>query len=204
MTAQMIGIVILSYLLGAIPVGVFAARLVGGTDPRWAGSRNIGFTNVLRVAGKTAGALTLLGDMGKGALAVICARLVLDSGATDWGVLAAAAAAILGHVFSIFLHFHGGKGVATALGAWLAIDPIIGGVLILVWLTSLALWRTSSLAAIMAFGSLPVLVWIRHPRPAMLLFAVGVSAVILYRHAENIRRLRAGTEPKLGVGQKTG
>ena len=107
---------------------------------------------------------------------------------------------ILGHVFSVFLRFHGGKGVATALGAWLAIDPIVGAILICIWLTSLALWRRSSLAAIMAFGSLPVLVWIRHPKPVMLLFAIGVSAVIMYRHAENIRRLRAGTEPKLGRG----
>jgi acyl phosphate:glycerol-3-phosphate acyltransferase len=200
MTAQIIGIVILSYLLGAIPIGVFAARLVGGNDPRRTGSRNIGFTNVLRVAGKTAGALTLLGDMGKGALAVSGARLVLGENAHEW-VLAAAAAAILGHVFSVFLRFHGGKGVATALGAWLAIDPIVGAILICIWLTSLALWRRSSLAAIMAFGSLPVLVWLRHPEPVMLLFAIGVSAVIMYRHVDNIRRLRAGTEPKLRVGQ---
>jgi glycerol-3-phosphate acyltransferase PlsY len=202
MTAQIISIVILSYFLGAIPVGVFAARLVGGNDPRRSGSRNIGFTNVLRVAGKTAGALTLLGDMGKGALAVIGARLALDSGTSEW-ILAAAAAVILGHIFSVFLRFHGGKGVATAIGAWLAIDPIVGVILICIWLTSLALWRRSSVAAIMAFGSLPVLAWIRHPQPVMLLFAVGVTAVVMYRHAENIRRLRAGTEPKLGVGQKT-
>jgi acyl phosphate:glycerol-3-phosphate acyltransferase len=202
MTARIIGVIILGYVLGAIPIGIFAARLVGGPDPRRAGSRNIGFTNVLRVAGKAAGALTLLGDMGKGALAVIIARLVLESAAQDW-VLAAAAAAVLGHVFSVFLRFHGGKGVATALGAWLAIDPIIGAILIGIWLMSLAFWRRSSLAAIMAFGSLPVLVWIRHPRPVMVLFALGVTAVIVYRHAENIRRLRAGTEPKLGVRQNT-
>jgi glycerol-3-phosphate acyltransferase PlsY len=199
MTARIVGVIILGYVLGAIPIGIFATRLVGGCDPRRAGSGNIGFTNVLRVAGKTAGVLTLLGDIGKGALAVMVARLILESGAQDW-VLAAAAAAILGHVFSVFLRFHGGKGVATALGAWLAIDPIIGVILICIWLTSLALWRRSSLAAIMAFGSLPVLVWVRHPRPVMVLFALGVTAVIVYRHMENIRRLRGGTEPKLGVG----
>ena len=203
MTAQLIGLVILSYFLGSIPVGVFAARLVGGTDPRWAGSRNIGFTNVLRVAGKTAGALTLLGDIGKGALAVIIARLMVGSGGSEW-ILVAAGAVILGHVFSVFLGFHGGKGVATALGTWLAIDPIVGAILICIWLTSLTLWRRSSLAAIMAFGSLPVLVWIRHPKAAMVLFAVGVTVVILYRHADNIRRLRAGTEPKLGVRENPG
>jgi glycerol-3-phosphate acyltransferase PlsY len=198
MTAEGIGIVMLSYFLGAIPVGVIATRVVGGIDPRRAGSRNIGFTNVLRVSGKAAGALTLLGDVGKGALAVVVARLIFGSGAIGW-ILAAAGAVILGHVFSVFLAFHGGKGVATALGAWLAIDPIVGAILICIWLTSLALWRRSSLAAIMAFGSLPVLVWIRHPKPVIVLFAVGVTVVIMYRHAENIRRLRAGTEPKLGV-----
>jgi glycerol-3-phosphate acyltransferase PlsY len=133
----------------------------------------------------------------------LTARLVVGSALSEW-VLAAAAAVILGHVFSIFLQFHGGKGVATAIGAWLAIDLIIGLALICIWLTSLALWRRSSLAAITAFGCLPILVWLRHPRPIMLAFAIGVTAIIVYRHAENIRRLRAGTEPKLGARENPG
>jgi len=200
---QILGLITLGYLLGAIPVGVLVSEWLAGVDPRQAGSRNIGFTNVLRVAGTAAGVLTLFGDMGKGAAAVLAARVFLSSGADDW-VLAAWGAAILGHLFSIFLRFKGGKGVATALGVFLAIDPILGGSLVLIWLSSAVLWRTSSLAAIVAFASLPVLTWIRHPRPALVAFAVGVSCVIVYRHAENIRRLLAGTEPKFGVRHHAG
>ena len=194
-TLEILGVIILGYLLGAIPVGVLASGWFAGVDPRQAGSRNIGFTNVLRVAGTTAGVVTLLGDMGKGAAAVIATRALLGAGSEDWAV-AAGGAAILGHLFSIFLRFKGGKGVATALGVVLALDPILGGCLVLIWLISAVLWRTSSLAAIVAFGSLPVLTWLRQPRPVMLAFALAVTTLIAYRHAENIRRLLAGTEPK--------
>ena len=196
-----LGVLILGYFLGSIPVGVLAARWIAGTDPRKVGSRNIGFTNVLRVAGKSAGALTLLGDMGKGVAAVLAARLLLGAGAEDW-ILAAGGFAILGHVYSIFLRFTGGKGVATAFGVFLGLDPILGGSLIVIWLISLALWKTSSLAAIIAFATLPVLTWIRHPEPVMVSFAMGVSGLIYYRHAENIRRLVRGAEPKFGMGHK--
>jgi len=196
-----LGVLILGYFLGSIPVGVLAARWIAGTDPRKVGSRNIGFTNVLRVAGNSAGALTLLGDMGKGVAAVLAARLLLGAAAEDW-ILAAGGLAILGHVYSIFLRFKGGKGVATAFGVFLGLDPILGGSLILIWLISLALWKTSSLAAIISFATLPVLTWIRHPESVMVSFAVGVSALIYYRHAENIRRLVRGAEPKFGMGHK--
>jgi glycerol-3-phosphate acyltransferase PlsY len=195
-----LSVLILGYLLGSIPVGLLAARWIAGTDPRTVGSRNIGFTNVLRVAGNYAGALTLLGDMGKGAAAVLAAHLFLGATAGDW-ILAVGGVAILGHVFSIFLRFTGGKGVATAFGVFLALDPILGGSLILIWLISLALWKTSSLAAIIVFASLPVLTWIRHPDPVMVCFAIGVSALVSYRHAENIRRLLRGAEPKFGMGK---
>jgi glycerol-3-phosphate acyltransferase PlsY len=198
-----LGVISLGYLLGAIPVGVLASRWLAGVDPREGGSRNVGFTNVLRVAGTTAGVVTLFGDMGKGAAAVVAAQVILRSGLED-GVLAAGGAAILGHLFSIFLRFKGGKGVATALGVFFALDPILGGSLVLIWLSSAVLWRISSLAAIVAFGSLPVVTWIRYPRLNMLAFAVGVTALIAYRHAENIRRLLAGTEPKFSVRPNPG
>ena len=198
---EVFAVIALGYLLGAIPVGVLASQWLAGVDPRQSGSRNIGFTNVLRVAGTTAGIVTLLGDMGKGAAAVLAAQLIL--GAEDW-VLAAGGAAIVGHLFSIFLRFHGGKGVATALGVFFALDPILGGSLVLIWLSSAVLWRTSSLAAIVAFACLPVLTWIRHPRPVMLAFALGVTALIAYRHTENIRRLLAGTEPKFRARPNAG
>lgn len=189
--------VVLGYVLGAIPVGIFAGRTFAGIDPREAGSRNIGFTNVLRVAGKTAGIVTLIGDMGKGALAVYLARVLAGPAAGDL-ILAAGAAAILGHMFPVFLGFKGGKGVATALGVLLAAAPPIGGSLVAVWLTSAAIWRMSSLAALIAFGSLPLWVWLFHPTVPMAALATGIIIAIAFRHRENISRLKAGTESKFG------
>ena len=197
MAADLAGSLVLGYLLGAIPIGIFAGRTFAGIDPREAGSRNIGFTNVLRVAGKTAGIITLIGDMGKGALAVYLTRVLLGPAAGDL-ILTGGAAAILGHMFPVFLRFKGGKGVATALGVLLAADPVIGGCLLAVWLTTAAIWRMSSLAALIAFGSLPLWGWLFHPTAQMAVFTVVVMAVIAYRHRENISRLKAGTEPKFG------
>ncbi len=188
---------VLGYVLGAIPIGIFAGRAFAGIDPREAGSRNIGFTNVLRVAGKTAGIVTLIGDMGKGALAVYLARALVGPAAGDL-ILAAGAAAILGHMFPVFLRFKGGKGVATALGVLLASEPAIGGCLVAVWLTAAAIWRMSSLAALIAFGSLPLWVWLFHPTAQMAALATGIIVLIVYRHRENVSRLKAGTESKFG------
>ena len=190
--------IVIGYVLGAIPIGIFAGRALASIDPREAGSRNIGFTNVLRVAGKTAGAVTLVGDMGKGALAVLCARWLTGPAAGDWE-LAVGAAAILGHIFPVFLGFRGGKGVATALGVLLAAEPAIGGGVLTVWLVSAALWRTSSLAALIAFGTLPVWVWLFRPQTSMAVFTVAVIILITYTHRDNISRIRTGTEPKFGM-----
>lgn len=189
---------VIGYLLGAIPVGIVAGRALGGIDPREAGTRNIGFTNVLRVAGKAAGVVTLIGDMGKGAVAVLIARHLLGTAGSDWE-LAAGGAAILGHMFPVFLRFKGGKGVATALGVLLAVDWTVGGSVVVVWLMSVAIWRISSLAALLAFGSLPLWVWLFHPTAPMALFAIGTTALIVYRHRDNISRLLAGTETRVGV-----
>ncbi len=189
---------VIGYLLGAIPIGIVAGRALGGIDPREAGTRNIGFTNVLRVAGKAAGVVTLIGDMGKGALAVLIARHLLGAAGSDWE-LAAGGAAILGHIFPVFLRFKGGKGVATALGVLMAVDWTVGGSVLIVWLMSAALWRISSLAALLAFGSLPFWVWLFHPNAPMALLAIGTTALIAYRHRDNIGRLLAGTETRIGV-----
>jgi len=188
---------VIGYLLGAIPVGIFAGRALGGIDPREAGSRNIGFTNVLRVAGKAAGVVTLIGDMGKGALAVLIARHLLGVTGSDWE-LAAGGAAILGHMFPVFLRFKGGKGVATAF-VLLAADWTVGGSLLVVWLMSAAIWRISSLAALLAFGSLPPWVWLFHPTAPMAIFAIGTTVLIVYGHRDNISRLLAGTETTIGA-----
>jgi acyl phosphate:glycerol-3-phosphate acyltransferase len=199
MTAGLALSLVIGYVLGAIPVGIFAGRALAGIDPREAGSRNIGFTNVLRVAGKTAGAVTLIGDIGKGALAVLCARWLAGPSTGDWE-LVVGAAVILGHVFPVFLGFRGGKGVATALGVWLAVEPAIGGSILAVWLVAAAIWRMSSLAALMAFGTLPLWVWLLGPQASLGVFATAVIALIIYTHRDNIGRIRAGTEPKFGTG----
>jgi glycerol-3-phosphate acyltransferase PlsY len=197
MTASFILVFLISYVLGTIPVAILAARWWAGVDPRQAGSHNVGFTNVLRVAGTIPGAITLLGDMGKGAAAVLMAHMVLGAG--DWD-LVAGGFAILGHVYPVFRQFRGGKGVATAMGVFLALDWVLGLSLIFVWLMSLALWRISSLAAIIAFGALPAIAWLSHTnQPGVLLFAVAVTALVVYRHTDNIRRLLGGTESKFGV-----
>lgn len=185
------------YLLGAIPFGVLVCRALGRPDPRTTGSRNIGFTNVLRVAGKDAGLLTLLGDMGKGWIAGWSAGYLFGE---ERMVLAVALASVLGHLYSVFLRFRGGKGVATGLGAVLGVQPALGGILLAVWLGAAAIWRYSSGAAIAAFAIFPLLVAFRGDGD-LVMFALIVSGLILLRHRENIRRLWDGTEPKIGNRQ---
>lgn len=188
------------YLLGAIPFGVVVCRALGRPDPRSTGSRNIGFTNVLRVAGKDAGLLTLLGDMGKGWIAAWSAGQALGD---TWMVLGVALASVLGHLSSVFLQFRGGKGVATALGAILGVQPALGGILLAVWLGTAALWRYSSGAAIAAFALFPALALLRGDGH-LVAFAFVLSGLILLRHRENIRRLWNGTEPKIGNRKGSG
>ncbi|CAI4032496.1 Glycerol-3-phosphate acyltransferase [Nitrospira tepida] len=188
------------YLLGAVPFGVVVCRALGRPDPRTTGSRNIGFTNVLRVAGKDAGLLTLLGDMGKGWVAGWGAGQVFGE---TWMVLAVALASVVGHLFSLFMRFRGGKGVATALGAVLGVEPVLGGILLAVWLGTAALWRYSSGAAIAAFAVFPLLALVRGDG-LLVVFACVVSGLILLRHRENMRRLWHGTEPKIGKREGSG
>lgn len=183
------------YLLGSIPFGVVVAKALGKTDPRSAGSRNIGFTNVLRVSGKTAGLLTLAGDMGKGWIIAWGAQHVLEqSGA----ILLVALSPILGHLFSVFLGLRGGKGVATGLGVMMGLAPVIAASMLGIWLTTAAIWRYSSGAAVAAFGLLPLLcAWLK-PEPGFVLLCLVISVLILVRHKENVIRLWNGTEPRIG------
>ncbi len=188
------------YLVGAIPFGVLVCRFMGKPDPRTAGSHNIGFTNVLRIAGKQAGILTLFGDMGKGWLAGWGAATVMSE---PWQILAVALASILGHLFPVYLGFKGGKGVATALGAVAGVAPAIGGLLLLTWLVVAGIWRYSSGAAIAAFALLPVIALWKGQVP-FLAFSLLVSGLILYRHRGNMARLWEGTEPKIGSRNRPG
>lgn len=183
-----------AYLLGSVPFGL----LIGwcrGVDVRERGSRNIGATNVLRVVGKAEAAGTLLLDGLKGAAPVLAARALA---AGDAWVAAAGLSAFLGHCFPVFLRFRGGKGVATGLGAVLAALPLVGLTAVLVWLLTALCFRYSSLAALVAAGSIPVATAAREGRGPLLVFTVALAALIVVRHHENIRRLWRGEEQKIG------
>jgi glycerol-3-phosphate acyltransferase PlsY len=188
-------LLVAAYLLGSIPFGVLIARGAGGVDLRRVGSGNIGATNVLRVIGKGAAVLTLVGDIGKGALAVGVARW---AGAGAAVVAAVGLAAVLGHLFPVWSGFRGGKGVATTLGVVLGAMPSVGGWLLVIWLAVAAITRYSSLAALAATAAMPLLAWLLDGRPAMLALSGALLALVVVRHRENIGRLLAGTEGKIG------
>lgn len=193
--ALIAGLTIVGYLLGAVPFGVVISKAMGLPDPRTVGSKNVGFTNVLRVSGKKPGILTLIGDMGKGWVMGYAATQLLQD---EWAVLLVALAPFLGHLFSPFLGFTGGKGVATALGSVLGVAPLIGLFLLLAWLGAVALWRYSSGGALTAFGLFPVIAALLRPSAAFVMFAVVVTGLIVVKHKVNIERLWNGTESKMG------
>ena len=179
------------YLLGSIPFGVLVCKSFATVDPRTTGSYNIGFSNVLRVAGKRAGVLTLIGDMGKGWLVGGAARYSLDHEAL---VLLVALCPIVGHMHSVFLRFSGGKGVATAFGAVVGVAPAVGAALLGLWLASVAVWRISSVGALVAFGCFPVVAILMGRSWGFVGFAAVVSGMVVWKHKENVVRLWAGTE----------
>lgn len=184
-----------AYLLGSIPFGLLLTRAAGLGDIRAIGSGNIGATNVLRTGKKALAAATLFLDGGKGALAV---WLASTQGPEHAAI--AAIFAVGGHLFPVWLKFKGGKGVATALGAWLSLAPFVGLSACAIWLLSAALLRYSSLAALIALGAAPALAfWWYGPLQA----GVGVllALAVFFRHDENIRRLIRGKEPKIGQKQ---
>lgn len=183
------------YALGAVPFGILISHALDCPDPRTAGSKNVGFTNVLRVCGTRAGVLTLIGDMGKGWLMSWTAMQWLT---TESLIMVVALSPILGHLFSPFLGFKGGKGVATALGSVLGLSPSMGTLLLLIWLGAVAIWRYSSGGALAAFGLFPVVAIVNEQRQEFLIFAIVVSALIWIRHRDNIVRLWKGTEGKMG------
>jgi acyl phosphate:glycerol-3-phosphate acyltransferase len=188
-------LVLFGFFLGSIPTGVILAKVFSGVDPRKVGSGNIGATNVLRAAGKKVAVATLLGDILKGVIPVLIAEAVLDS---YFWVGAVALAAFLGHIFSIFLKFKGGKGVATALGVFLALSPPATGLAILVFAATVAKWRYISLGSLVATAIFPVFMFLLNPHRVIVPFALIVAVLIFWRHRENIERLLAGTESKFG------
>lgn len=188
--------VFIAYLVGSIPFGILAAKLVGAQDPRTVGSRNIGFTNVLRTCGRKAGLLTLTGDFGKG-LAV--AILIKDLGIREPEAILILFAVIAGHLFSLFLAFTGGKGVATGLGAILGYDILVGTIALATWACAVWIWRYSSGGAIAAFATLPIVSALMGRSVDFFIFSLLTSAAILWKHRDNIKRLLGGTEAKIGT-----
>ncbi len=191
------------YFCGSIPFGLILTTFAGTTDLRSIGSGNIGATNVLRTGRKDLAALTLLLDLAKGAIAVLIVaylagrRLPPDAIWPPTPVLAAAAGAFLGHVFPIWLGFKGGKGVATFLGCLLAIGWPAGLAFIAVWLGVAGITRFSSLAALLASALTPAFLYALDQINSAVLFAL-LAAIVWYKHGPNIRRLRAGTESRIG------
>jgi acyl phosphate:glycerol-3-phosphate acyltransferase len=187
------------YLLGAIPFGVLFAKLARRGDIRQAGSGNIGAANVARVAGLPAGLATLLLDAGKGAAAVWLAGL-LTHGRITW-VMAAGIAAVLGHLFPVWLKFRGGRGVATAAGIFLLIAPFAVAAAAMLWIAVLAVWRYASLSSVVAAAALPLLLyWLYapgyHPPESVSFAGILAALLVIWRHRANLERLAAGTEPR--------
>lgn len=184
---------LLGYLLGSIPFGILVTRAMGLGDLRQIGSGNIGATNVLRTGNKRAALATLLLDGGKGALAVLVARWLLAEDAAQ----VAGLAAFLGHLFPVWLAFKGGKGVATFLGLLLALDWMVGAAVCLTWLVTAAVGRISSIAALVAAASSGL--WIMVLTDGSLFLLALILTILIYvRHAENLKRVKAGTEPRIG------
>ncbi len=196
MTSAMLLTLAMSYLLGSIPFGLLLTRLFGKGDLRAIGSGNIGATNVLRTGSKGLAALTLLLDAAKGALAVILAQNFWPD-----AVNFAAAGALVGHLYPLWLKFRGGKGVATLLGILIPLLPLAAAVYAAVWVGVMIVVRISSVAGMAAAASAPLSAAIGgHDSlfPVLLSFAL----LILWQHRENVRRLKEGNEPRVGRSQK--
>lgn len=183
-------LVTLAYLLGSIPTGLLLGKAYG-IDVRKEGSGNIGATNLYRTVGRKVGAMTLVGDCLKGLLPVLAVKSsTLPPDFAAWVGLAA----FCGHVFSLFLKFKGGKGVATALGVFLALAPMAVAIAIAVFAAFMSTWRYVSLGSIAAAAIMPVAVAIRGGSRALITVTLIIAVVVIIRHHENIRRLIAGTE----------
>lgn len=190
-----LGTLLMGYLFGSVPFGLLLVRLAGLGDVRAIGSGNIGTTNVLRTGRKDLAAATLVLDALKGAIAVGLAALLFEGSQVHMAL--AGAGAFLGHCFPVWLKFHGGKGVATYLGTMLAFDWRVGLVAIVLWILVAVATRYSSLSALTAALAAPGLLF-AFGHFAFALAAVFMTALVFYRHKENIARLRAGTESKIG------
>ncbi len=188
-------LVVVAYLMGSVSTAVLVCRALGVADPREVGSRNPGATNVLRHAGKGAAAVTLLGDAAKGLVPVLVGHAL---GLEFTWLAAVGLAAFLGHLYPVFYGFVGGKGVATFIGVTLALDWRLGASFVGVWLAMAFALRWSSLAALVATASMPLVAWRLGAPPAAVGLIVAMCALVYWRHRGNIQNLLNGTEKKLG------
>jgi len=186
---------LLAYLFGSIPFGLVFSHLCGAQDPRKAGSGNIGSTNVLRLSGKKVGALTLVGDLGKGWIIGWLGVSFFSQSA--WGLIGLLMV-VVGHIFPVFLRFQGGKGVATGLGTILGYHFLLGLILVAIWLGTVWICKYSSVGALLCFGLFPILSWGMGERPDFIIFSLILSGMIIFRHKGNIERLLNGTEGQVG------
>ena len=191
-------VMIFGYLIGSIPFGLIITKICSDTDIRHIGSGNIGATNVLRTGKKTLALATLILDALKGAGVVLCVQIMLDS---EHAMLAGMMA-VTGHAFPLWLKFNGGKGVATGMAVFTAMDIIVGGAMALCWLVVARLSRISSLAALTAFGGaglymLWLLIWSNETHVIQQLAGATITLLVWGRHYENIRRLRKGEESSI-------
>ncbi|MEO0702306.1 MAG: glycerol-3-phosphate 1-O-acyltransferase PlsY [Pseudomonadota bacterium] len=189
----LIAVAVAAYLLGSVPFGVVMARLFGLGDLRSVGSGNIGATNVLRTGNKLAAFLTLILDAGKGGIAVLLARAAVGEDPAQ----VAGLCAFLGHLFPIWLQFKGGKGVATFLGTLLALAWPVGLAACATWLVTALIFRISSLSALAA-AALSVLWAFLLGFPQMIVLTLALAVLVFVRHGANIKRIAAGTEPRIG------
>ncbi|GMQ83441.1 MAG: glycerol-3-phosphate 1-O-acyltransferase PlsY [Gammaproteobacteria bacterium] len=188
-------LIALGYLFGSLSSAIIICRLLGLPDPRSQGSGNPGATNVLRIGGKKAAAATLLGDILKGLIPVLIARLL----GADLAIQASVAvAAFLGHLYPLFFGFKGGKGVATALGVLLGIHWPVGLLTIATWLVIAKVFKISSLAALLAILVTPLYMWWLIPNESLMVAMLFMGTLLFWRHRSNIKGLLAGTEKKIG------
>lgn len=192
--------IICAYLIGSIPFGIVVGRGIFGVDPRNVGSGNIGAANAMRALGPTGAALVLLGDVVKGVVPTALATYWLGYG--HWGVAAVGLATIVGHNWSIFLGFRGGKGVATGLGVLVVLSWQATIVFAVVWFATVALTRYSSLGSILASFAVPVSLALMHAPVSYEVYALIALVLVVWRHAANISRLMAGTELRIGMSKE--